>query len=39
MAYIYCIERGKEGDRISRYRVFGGIKGGKVIGIEAVLSL
>jgi hypothetical protein len=29
---------GKEGGRISYYRVFGGIKGGKVISIEAVLS-
>ena len=38
MARIYYI-RGEEGGRISHYRVFGGIEGGKVIGIEAILSL
>ena len=39
MACIYCIEGGEEGGRISHYRVFRGIEGGKVISIEAVLSL
>ena len=39
MARICYIGGGKEGDRISRYRVFGGIEGGKVIGIKAVLNL
>jgi len=29
---------GEEGGRISYYRVFRGIKGGKVVGIEAILS-
>jgi len=29
---------GKEGGRIGYYRVFRDIEGGKVIGIEAVLS-
>jgi len=38
MAHIYCIGGGKEGGRIGHYRVFRGIEGGKVIGIEAVLS-
>jgi len=38
MARIYCIEGGKEGGRIGRCGVFGGIEGGKVVGIEAVLS-
>ena len=39
MARIYCIGGDKGGGRIGRCRVFGGIEGGKVIGIEAVLSL
>ena len=39
MARIYYIGGGEEGGRISHYRVFGGIEGGKVIGIEAILSL
>jgi len=39
MACIYYIGGGKEGGRISCYGVFGGIEGGKVVGIEAVLSL
>ena len=39
MACIYYIGEGKEGGRISRYRVFRGIKGGKVISIKAVLNL
>ena len=44
MACICCIEGGEEGKnkeegRIGRYRVFRGIEGGKVISIEAVLSL
>jgi len=30
---------GKEGGRIGHYRVFRGIEGGKVVSIEAVLSL
>ena len=38
MARICCIGGGKEGGRINHYRVFGGIEGGKVIGIEAVLN-
>ena len=38
MAYIYYIGGNKEGGRIGYYRVFGGIEGGKVISIEAVLS-
>jgi len=38
MARIYYIGGGKEGGRIGRYRVFGGIEGGKVVSIEAVLS-
>ena len=29
---------GEEKGRISHYRVFGGIEGGKIISIEAVLS-
>ena len=37
MACICCIG-GEEGGRIGRYRVFGGIEGGKVIGIKAILS-
>ena len=39
MAYIYYIGEGKERNRISRYKVFRGIKGGKVISIKTVLSL
>jgi hypothetical protein len=39
IARIYYIGGGKEGGRISQCGVFGGIEGGKVIGIEAVLSL
>ena len=38
MARICCIGGEKEG-RISYYRVFGSIEGGKVIGIKAILSL
>ena len=34
MAHIYCIGGGEGGGRIGRYRVFGGIEGGKVIGIK-----
>ena len=32
MARICCIGGGEERGRISRYGVFGGIEGGKVIG-------
>ena len=39
MARIYYIERGEERGRINYYRGFKGIKGGKVISIEAILSL
>ena len=39
MAHIYYIGGGEGGGKIGRCRVFGGIEGGKVIGIEAVLSL
>ena len=39
MACIYYIKGGKEEGRISYYRVFRGIEGGKVISIKAVLSL
>jgi len=39
MARIYYMGGGEEGGRIGRYGVFGGIEGGKVVGIEAVLSL
>ena len=39
IARIYYIGEGKEGGRISHYRVFRGIKGGKVISIKAVLNL
>jgi len=38
MAYIYYIGEGKKGGRIGCYGVFRGIEGGKVVGIEAVLS-
>ena len=38
MARICCIGGGEEGGRIGRCRVFGGIEGGKVISIKAVLS-
>ena len=39
MAYICYIRGGKGGGRMGHYKVFRGIEGGKVIGIEAVLSL
>ena len=38
IARIYYIGGGKEGGRISHCGVFGGIEGGKVVGIETVLS-
>jgi len=38
MACIYCIGGGKEGGRINCCGVFRGIEGGKVVGIEAILS-
>ena len=38
IARIYYIG-GKEGGRISHYRVFKGIEEGKVISIKAILSL
>ncbi len=38
MAHIHHIGGDEEGDRIGCYGVFKGIEGGKVIGIEAVLS-
>ena len=39
MARIYYIGGGEEGGRIGYCRVFGGIEGGKVISIKAILSL
>jgi len=38
MAYIYYMGGGKKGGRIGYCGVFGGIEGGKVVSIEAVLS-
>ena len=39
MAHIYYIGGGKKGGKISQNITFGGIEGGEVINIKAVLSL